>query len=47
MARTETLSNVPNGEVARVVAEYQAIGATTVVTPNPDGATSTIVATFP
>ena len=47
MARTETLNDVPNDEVARVVAEYHAVGATTVVTPNPDGETSTIVATFP
>lgn len=47
MARTETLNNVPNADVPRVVAEFQKAGATTVVTANPDGKTSTIVATFP
>lgn len=46
MARTATIPNVPNNEVARVKAEFEAAGATVVVTANKDGRTSTIVATF-
>jgi hypothetical protein len=47
MPHTETLTQVPNAEVPRVKAQFEAAGATVVVTPNPDGTTSTIVATFP
>ncbi len=47
MARQETIPNVPNADVPRVKAEFEAAGATVVVTPNPDGQTSKIVATFP
>jgi hypothetical protein len=47
MPRTETIDKVPNAEVPRVKAEFEAAGATVVVTPNSDGKTSKIVATFP
>jgi hypothetical protein len=47
MSRQETLQNVPNADVERVKEGYVQEGATVVVTPNPDGTTSTLVATFP
>jgi hypothetical protein len=47
MPSVETLTATPNADVPRIVLQYKAIGATVVVTPNPDGVTSTIVATIP
>ncbi len=46
MPRQKTIMNVSNAEVATVEARYKAAGATMVVTPNADGQTSKIVATF-
>jgi hypothetical protein len=46
MSQKETILKVPASDVARVKAEYEADGATVVVTPNGDG-TSKIVATYP
>lgn len=45
MPRQETIDRVPDSEVARVKAQFEADGATVVVTDNNDG-TSTVVATF-
>jgi|GraSoi2013_115cm_1033766.scaffolds.fasta_scaffold451331_1 hypothetical protein len=47
MARQDTIPNVPNADVPRVKKDFEDEGATVVVTPNPDGTTSKIVATFP
>jgi hypothetical protein len=44
----KTAQNVPNAEVKEAVAVWKGQGATdVVVTPNPDGATSNLTATFP
>lgn len=46
MPRQEIINNVPDAEVPRIKAEFEAAGATVVVTSNGDN-TSKIVATFP
>jgi len=44
----KTAENVPNAEVAEVVAVWKGEGATNVVvTANADGVTSNVTATFP
>jgi len=47
MSQPETVKNVPNADVARVKAEFEAEGATVTVSPNSDGTTSDVTATFP
>jgi hypothetical protein len=46
MGRTETIPDVPNADLERVKRQFEAAGATVVVSDNDDG-TSTLVATFP
>lgn len=46
MVQTQTIHQVPNDQVPRIKAEFEAEGATVAVTPDGPN-TSTIVATFP
>jgi hypothetical protein len=46
MGRTATIANVPDADLNRVKTEFEAEGATVVVTPNVDN-TSKVVATYP
>jgi len=46
MVQTQTIHQVPNSQVPRVQAEFEAEGATVTVTPDGPN-TSTIVAVFP
>lgn len=46
MARSVTLTGVPNSDVADIKADYEHQGATVTVTDNGDG-TSTVVAVWP
>jgi len=46
MPRKETILKVPNARVPTVEAQYKAVGATVVATPNADGQTTKVVATF-
>ena len=45
--RTEVLKDVPAADVDRVVADFEAEGATVTKTLQPDGKLFTVTATFP
>lgn len=47
MPRTETLTNVPDSDVERVIAQFRADGATAVDKTPEGGGTWKVVATFP